>query len=68
MPGKCASQHKGKATNIPRPARGSNLNPSGLPVADQLHLPAEQSQMLAFGFDPCGQSGLGWPGECVKSH
>ncbi|KIK32877.1 hypothetical protein CY34DRAFT_18745 [Suillus luteus UH-Slu-Lm8-n1] len=62
MTGRCASQRKVKATNIPKPARGSGLNPSGLPVADQLHLPAEQPRMSAFNFDPYGQSGLGWSG------
>ncbi|KAG2748112.1 hypothetical protein P692DRAFT_20875022 [Suillus brevipes Sb2] len=62
MPVKRASQRKVKATNIPKPAKGSGLNPSGLPVADQLNLPAEQPRMSAFDFDPYGQSGLGWPG------
>ncbi|KAG1742147.1 hypothetical protein EDB19DRAFT_1827799 [Suillus lakei] len=53
---------KGKTTTIPKPARGSGLNPSGLPIADQLYLPAEQPQMSAFDFDPYRQSALGWPG------
>ncbi|KAG2084185.1 hypothetical protein BD769DRAFT_1397704 [Suillus cothurnatus] len=48
------SQRKGK-TKIPKPTRGSGLNPSGLPVADQLNLPAEQPQMSAFDFNPYGQ-------------
>ncbi|KAG2048337.1 hypothetical protein BDR06DRAFT_1013114 [Suillus hirtellus] len=45
------SQRKGKAA-IPKPARGSGLNPSGLPAADQLNIPAEQPSMPAFGFNP----------------
>ncbi|KAG2142293.1 uncharacterized protein EDB93DRAFT_1252351 [Suillus bovinus] len=54
------SQCKGKAV-VPKPARGSGLNLSGLPVADQLNLPAERPQMSAFDFDPYGQTVPGWP-------
>ncbi|KAG1869860.1 hypothetical protein C8R48DRAFT_671083 [Suillus tomentosus] len=49
------SQRKGKAA-IPKPPRGSGLNPSGLPAAGQLNLSAEQPQMSAFDFDPYAQS------------
>ncbi|KAG1853236.1 hypothetical protein C8R48DRAFT_675903 [Suillus tomentosus] len=45
------SQRKGKAA-VPKPARGSGLNPSGLPAADQLNIPAEQPSVSAFGFNP----------------
>ncbi|KAG2060443.1 hypothetical protein BDR06DRAFT_966944 [Suillus hirtellus] len=41
----------GKAA-IPKPARGLGLNPSGLPAADQLNIPAEQPSVSAFGFNP----------------
>ncbi|KAG2747602.1 hypothetical protein P692DRAFT_20875281 [Suillus brevipes Sb2] len=58
MPGRCVPQCKGKSTTIPKPARGSGLNPSGLLIADQLYLPAEQP----LDFDPYGQSMQGWPG------
>jgi len=64
MPGGRGSQRKGKAA-IPKPARGSGLNPSGLPAADQLNLPAEQPQMSAFDFDPHGQTAPGWSGEYI---
>ncbi|KAG1886384.1 uncharacterized protein F5891DRAFT_989057 [Suillus fuscotomentosus] len=45
------SQRKGKAA-VPKPARGSGLNPSGLPAADQLNIPAEQPSVPAFSFNP----------------
>ncbi|KAG1817123.1 uncharacterized protein BJ212DRAFT_1480359 [Suillus subaureus] len=59
MSGARGSKCKGKAA-IPKPARGSGLNPSGLPAADQLNLDAEQPQMVPFNFDPYGQSVGGW--------
>ncbi|KAG1808427.1 uncharacterized protein BJ212DRAFT_1485076 [Suillus subaureus] len=59
MSGAHGSKRKGKAA-IPKPARGSGLNPSGLPAADQLNLDAEQPQMVPFNFDPYGQSVGGW--------
>ncbi|KAG1741634.1 hypothetical protein EDB19DRAFT_1907861 [Suillus lakei] len=62
MPDRHVSQCKGKTTTIPKPARGSGLNPSGLPIADQLYLPTEQPQMSMFDFNPYRQSALGWPG------
>jgi len=51
MPVSRSSQRKSKAT-VPKPARGSGLNPSGLPAADQLNIAAEQPTMSAFSFDP----------------
>ncbi|KAG2134159.1 uncharacterized protein EDB93DRAFT_1107365 [Suillus bovinus] len=61
------SQRKGKAV-VPKPARGSGLNPSGLPVADQLNLPAERPQMSAFDFDPYEQTVPGWPGALQQAY
>jgi hypothetical protein len=49
------SQQKGKAA-VPKPARGLGLNPSGLPAADQLNIPAEQPSVSAFGFNPHKES------------
>ncbi|KAG0691569.1 hypothetical protein DFH29DRAFT_884158 [Suillus ampliporus] len=58
MPGGRGSQRKGKSA-IPKPARGSGLNPSGLPIADQLRLAAEQPRMSLFNFNPYRETG-GW--------
>lgn len=62
MPSRRVPQRKGKVTTIPKPARGSGLNPSGLPIADQLYLPAEQPQMTTFDFNPYEPSTQGWSG------
>ncbi|KAG2040940.1 hypothetical protein BDR03DRAFT_1007710 [Suillus americanus] len=62
MPGRRVPQCKGKATTVPKPARGSGLNPSGLPIADQLYLPAEQPRMSMFDFNPYEPSTQGWSG------
>ncbi|KAG2106851.1 hypothetical protein BD769DRAFT_1694391 [Suillus cothurnatus] len=51
----CPSQRNGKAA-IPKPARGLGLNPSGLPAADQLNIPAEQPSVSAFSFNPHEES------------
>ncbi|KAG2127480.1 hypothetical protein DEU56DRAFT_958638 [Suillus clintonianus] len=51
MTSKRPPQRKGKAA-VPKPPRGSGLNPSGFPLANQLYLPAEQPHMPAFNFDP----------------
>ncbi|KAG1780066.1 hypothetical protein EV702DRAFT_1043424 [Suillus placidus] len=61
MPGGHSSQCKGKVT-IPKPTRGSGLNPSGLPAASQLNLPTEQPQMSVYDFNLHGQTGLQWQG------
>ncbi|KAG0692407.1 hypothetical protein DFH29DRAFT_1008678 [Suillus ampliporus] len=63
MPGARGAPCKGKSA-IPKPVRGSGLNHSGLPIADQLHLEAEQPQMPEFDFNPYGGSGsVGWQAE-----
>ncbi|KAG0693788.1 hypothetical protein DFH29DRAFT_881176 [Suillus ampliporus] len=56
MPGGCGSQHKGKSA-ILKPARGSGLNPSGLPIADQLRLATELPRMSLFNFNLYGETG-----------
>ncbi|KAG1777253.1 hypothetical protein EV702DRAFT_1045623 [Suillus placidus] len=61
MPGGRGSQRKGKVT-IPKPTRGSGLNPSGLLAASQLNLPTEQPQMSVYDFNPHEQTGLQWQG------
>ncbi|KAG2348171.1 hypothetical protein BDR05DRAFT_945082 [Suillus weaverae] len=61
MPGGSGSQCKGKVA-VPKPTRGSGLNPSGLPAASQLNLPTEQPQMSVYNFNPHGQTGLQWQG------
>ncbi|KAG1905856.1 uncharacterized protein F5891DRAFT_1182923 [Suillus fuscotomentosus] len=43
-------QQKSKA-KVPKPPRGSGLNPSGEPAIDQLRIPTEQPQMSYFAFD-----------------
>ncbi|KAG2121047.1 uncharacterized protein F5147DRAFT_647392 [Suillus discolor] len=43
-------QQKSKA-KVPKPPRGSGLNPSGEPAINQLRIPTEQLQMSYFGFD-----------------
>ncbi|KAG1870898.1 hypothetical protein F4604DRAFT_1926467 [Suillus subluteus] len=67
MSGRRGSQRKGKAA-IPKPPRGSGLNPSGLPAADQLNLPAEQPRMSAFNFNPYDQSVGGWQGQGAQQN
>ncbi|KAG0700277.1 hypothetical protein DFH29DRAFT_1056258 [Suillus ampliporus] len=62
MPGARGAPRKGKSA-IPKPARGS-----GLPIADQLHLEAEQPWMPEFDFNPHGGSGsVGWQAEGLGS-
>lgn len=52
------TQRKSKA-KVPKPPRGSGLNPSGELAANQLRIPTEQPQMSFFRFDPHTASG-GW--------
>jgi hypothetical protein len=52
------TQRKSKA-KVPKPPRGSGLNPSGELAANQLRIPTEQPQMSFFRFDPHAASG-GW--------
>ncbi|KAG1781686.1 hypothetical protein EV702DRAFT_1245234 [Suillus placidus] len=44
------SQRKSKA-KVPKPLRGSGLNPSGESATNQLNIPTEQPQMSFFSFD-----------------
>ncbi|KAG1813773.1 hypothetical protein EV424DRAFT_1348931 [Suillus variegatus] len=46
----CGPQQKSKA-KVPKPLRGSGLNPLGEPAIDQLHIPTQQLQMLYFAFN-----------------
>ncbi|KAG2102301.1 uncharacterized protein F5147DRAFT_776452 [Suillus discolor] len=50
MPSSRGPQRKSKA-KVPKPPRGSGLNPLGEPAIDQLRIPTEQPQMSYFGFD-----------------
>ncbi|KAG1789573.1 hypothetical protein EV424DRAFT_1355681 [Suillus variegatus] len=50
MPSSRGPQRKSKA-KVPKPPRGSGLNPSGEPAIDQLRIPTEQLQMSYFAFD-----------------
>ncbi|KAG1751907.1 hypothetical protein EDD22DRAFT_850688 [Suillus occidentalis] len=59
MPGGRGSHRKGRVA-VPKPTRGSGLNPSGLPAASQLHIPTEQPQMSLYDFDPHGHTGINW--------
>ncbi|KAG1858448.1 hypothetical protein DFJ58DRAFT_876727 [Suillus subalutaceus] len=54
-------QQKTKA-KVPKPPRGSGLNPSGEPATDQLRIPTEQPQMSSFTFDAHAPS-AGWQGD-----
>jgi hypothetical protein len=53
-------QRKGKTT-IPKPARGSGLNPSHAPADTQINLPDEQPQPPMMSFHPYQQSPLDYP-------
>ncbi|KAG1885928.1 uncharacterized protein F5891DRAFT_1201295 [Suillus fuscotomentosus] len=50
MPSSRGPQRKSKA-KVPKPPRGSGLNPSGEPAINQLCIPTEQPQMSYFAFD-----------------
>ncbi|KAG0702297.1 hypothetical protein DFH29DRAFT_875215 [Suillus ampliporus] len=54
--GRGRSQRKSKAA-VPKPPRGSGLNPSGLATDNQINIPAEQPRMMQSYFDPYGESG-----------
>ncbi|KAG1848758.1 hypothetical protein DFJ58DRAFT_842855 [Suillus subalutaceus] len=61
MPRDRGPQRKTKA-KVPKPPRGSGLNPSGEPATDQLRIPTEQPQMSSFTFDAHAPS-AGWQGD-----
>ncbi|KAG2093733.1 uncharacterized protein F5147DRAFT_657355 [Suillus discolor] len=56
MPSERGPQRKTKA-KVPKPPRGSGLNPSGEPATGQLHIPTEQPSMSQFNFDAHAPSG-----------
>ncbi|KAG1875321.1 hypothetical protein C8R48DRAFT_769325 [Suillus tomentosus] len=56
MPSERGPQRKTKA-KVPKPPRGSGLNPSGEPASGQLHIPTEQPRMSQFNFDAHAASG-----------
>ncbi|KAG1884817.1 uncharacterized protein F5891DRAFT_1202465 [Suillus fuscotomentosus] len=62
MPSERNSQRQRKTkAKVPKPPRGSGLNPSGEPATDQLYIPTEQPQMSSFDFDAHAAPG-GWQG------
>ncbi|KAG1888868.1 uncharacterized protein F5891DRAFT_1199150 [Suillus fuscotomentosus] len=62
MPSERNSQRQQKTkAKVPKPPRGSGLNPSGEPATDQLYIPTEQPQMSSFNFDAHAAPG-GWQG------
>ncbi|KAG1812737.1 hypothetical protein EV424DRAFT_1542000 [Suillus variegatus] len=52
------TKRKSKAT-VPKPPRGSGLNPSGQPANDQLNIPSERLRMPDNMFDPYDRGGGG---------
>ncbi|KAG1898799.1 uncharacterized protein F5891DRAFT_1187514 [Suillus fuscotomentosus] len=62
MPSEHNSQQQRKTkAKVPKPPRGSGLNPSGELATDQLYIPTEQPQMSSFDFDAHAAPG-GWQG------
>ncbi|KAG1802615.1 uncharacterized protein HD556DRAFT_1437682 [Suillus plorans] len=62
MPSEHNSQRQRKTkAKVPKPPRGSGLNPSGEPATDQLYIPTEQPQMSSFDFDAHAAPGS-WQG------
>ncbi|KAG2753850.1 hypothetical protein P692DRAFT_20870647 [Suillus brevipes Sb2] len=54
------AKRKSKAA-VPKPPRGSGLNPSGQPSSGQLNIASEQLQMPDHMFDPYSDGSGGWP-------